>query len=161
MWNPFTCMWAVVHFALVEHLLLESKHKTNIIELVRFIDEMFIIWKKNKRQPNKWRDFKMCLNQASNLNWVYEDLRVRVVFLDLEIWNDRKDKKFTHKPYTKEISLLLHLPPHSAHTKEVWKGMIHGLLRKHWRHCCKIEDHIVEVEQSHKGMINRRYFPVN
>ena len=27
MGNPFTCMWAVVHFSLVEHLLLENRHK--------------------------------------------------------------------------------------------------------------------------------------
>ena len=68
MGNLFTCMWAVLHFALVEHLLLESRHKTNGVVLVRLIDDVFMIWKKNKQQPNSWRDFKTYLNQASNLN---------------------------------------------------------------------------------------------
>ena len=80
MGNPFTSMWAVVHVALVEYLFLESIHKTKIIVLIRFIDDMFIIWKKNKQQPKSWRDFKTCLNQASNLDWVCEDLGEKVVF---------------------------------------------------------------------------------
>ena len=46
MGNPFTCMWAVAHFALVEHLILDSRHKSNIIVLVRFIDDTFVIWKR-------------------------------------------------------------------------------------------------------------------
>ena len=62
-------------------------------------------------------------------------------------------------PHTKEISLLLYLPPHSAHPKDVWKGMIHGLLSKHWRHCYRIEDYRKEVQQSHRGMINRGHCP--
>ena len=152
--NLFACMHAVVHFALVENLLMESRFEANIVVLVRFIDDMFIIWRKIKMLPYNWRDFKTCLNKASNLNWVCEDLGDRVIFLDLEIWIDRKEQRFMFKPHTKEISLLLCLPPHSAHPKEVWKGMIHGLLSKYWRHCCRIEDCRVEVQRSCRGMIN-------
>ena len=143
--NHFTCMWFVVHFALVEHLILESKNLQNVLVLVRFIDVMLIIWKRIKTQPNDWNGFKRCLNQASNLNWVCESLGERMVFLDLEIWIDRRENIFMHKPHTKEISLLLHLPPHSAHPKEFWKVMMHGLLNKHWMRCCKEEDHVAEV----------------
>ena len=89
MGNPFTCTWAVVHFALVEHLLLENRHKTNIIVLARFIDDIFIIWKKDIQQPSNWRDFKLCFNQASNLDWICEDLGEQVVFIDLETWTDK------------------------------------------------------------------------
>ena len=49
MGNPFTCVWAVVHFDLVEHLLLESRFKTNDVVLVRFIDDVFIICKKDRQ----------------------------------------------------------------------------------------------------------------
>ena len=126
MGNPFTFMWDVVHFALAEHLILESKHLQNVLVLVRFIDVMLIIWKRIKTQPNDWNGFKRCLNQASNLNWVCESLEQRMVFLDLKIWIDRREKIFMHKPHTKEIYLLLCLPPHSEHPKEAWKGMIYG-----------------------------------
>ena len=119
MGNPFTFMWAVVHFSLVEHLILESKHRKKILVLVRFACYIFIIWINVNRQPDDWKGFKGCLNQASNLNWVCEELGERVVFLDLEIWIDRKEKMFVHKPHTKEISLLLCLPPYLEHPKEV------------------------------------------
>ena len=81
------------------------------------------------------------------------------MFLDLEMWIDRKEQRFMFKPHAKEISLLLCLPPHSAHPKDVWKGMIHGLLSKYWRHCCRIEDYRNEVQQLHRGMINRGHCP--
>ena len=80
MGNPFTCMWAVAHFALVEHLILDSRHKSNIIVLVRFIDDTFVIWKKIETQPDCWKGFKRCLNQASNLNWFCKNLGERRCF---------------------------------------------------------------------------------
>ena len=66
-----------------------------------------------------------------------------------------------HKPHTKEISLLLCLPPHSAHLKEAWKGMMHGLLSKYWRHCCRELDYVAEVQQLHRCMVNRGHCPKN
>ena len=60
-------------------------HSKNILVLVRFIHDVFIIWKKIKTQPDDWKGFKRCLNQASNLNWVCEDLGEKVMILDLEI----------------------------------------------------------------------------
>ena len=77
------------------------------------------------------------------------------MFLDLVIWIDRRDKLFMHKPHTKDVSLLSCLPPHSAHPKEVWKGMIHVLLRKYWRNFCREADHVVEVQQLCRGMVNK------
>ena len=82
------------------------------------------------------------------------------MFLDLEIWIDRGEQKFMYKPHTKKISLLLCLQPHSPHPKEVWKGMIHGLLSKCWSHCCRIEDYIAEAQQLHIGLMNRGNCPV-
>ena len=67
-------MWAVVNFALVKHLILESKYKKNKLVLVRFINDMFIIWRKIKTQHDDWKGFKRCINQESDLNWVYEEL---------------------------------------------------------------------------------------
>ena len=84
-----------------------------------------------------------------------------MLFLDLEIWIDRTEKLFMHKPHTKEISLLLCLPPHSAHLKEAWKRMMHGLLSKYWRHCCRELDYVAEVQQLHRGMVNRGHCPKN
>ena len=64
-----------------------------------------------------------------------------------------------HKTRTKEISLLLCLPPRSAHPKEDWKGMIHGLLRKYWRHFCREADYVAEVQQLRRGMVNMGHCP--
>ena len=48
MGNPFTCTWTVVHFTLVEHLLLEIRHKTNVAVLVRFTDYVLMTWKEKQ-----------------------------------------------------------------------------------------------------------------
>ena len=146
-------LWFIL--SLVEHLILESKYRKNILVLVRFIDDMFIIWRKIKAQPDDWKGFKRCLNQVSNLNWVCEELGKRVVFLYLEIRIDRMEKICMHKLHTKEISLLSCLSPHSAHPKEFWKGMIYGLLSKRWRRCCREADYVVELQQLCRGMVNR------
>ena len=58
MGNQFTCMRTVVHFALIENLLLESRFKTIIVVIVRFIDDMFVIWREIKTLPHNWRDFQ-------------------------------------------------------------------------------------------------------
>ena len=72
---------------------------------------MFIICRKIKAQHDDWKGFKICLNQASNLNWACKELGERVVvFLDLEFWINKKDKIFIRKPHTKVIYLLLCLP---------------------------------------------------
>ena len=42
--------------------------------LVRFLDDVFIIWKKIKMQPDDWKGFRGYLNQESNLNSFCEDL---------------------------------------------------------------------------------------
>ena len=38
--------------------------------------------------------------------------------------------------------------------------MIHDILNKHWRHCCRKEDHITEVQQFFRGLRNREHCPV-
>ena len=81
------------------------------------------------------------------------------MFLDLEIWIDRREYKCMCKPHTKEIYLLLCLPPHSEHPKEAWKEMIHGSLSKHWRNCCREEDYVTEAKQLHTGIVNRGHCP--
>ena len=85
MGNPFICIWAVVHFALVKNLLLNRKFKSNLLFLVRFIDDMLLVWKEVRTEPDNWRTFKVCLNKASNLNWEFTDLSDKLVFLGLEI----------------------------------------------------------------------------
>ena len=86
--------------------------------MVRVVDDMFIVWERANNQFSDWKDFKLCVNQESHLKWFCEDLGEEVVFLELGIWIDRQNRKFVHKPHTKKESLLLHLPPHSVHSKE-------------------------------------------
>ena len=79
----------------------------------------------------------------------------------MEIWIDRQNSQFLHEPQNKKEYLFLCLPLHSAHPKEVWKGMIHGLLNKYWRHCCRTKDCIADVRQPYKSLINRCHCPVD
>ena len=65
--KKITFIWAAVQFVFVEHLILESKHKNNILVMVRFTQDIIIVWKKTKKEPNDWKDFKRCHNQAQNL----------------------------------------------------------------------------------------------
>ena len=73
----------------------------NLKLMVIFTDYMFIVWERVHNQANYWKEFKLCVNKASHLKWKYEDLGEEVVFLYLEIWIDRQNSQFMHKPRIK------------------------------------------------------------
>ena len=43
MGNPFTLIWAVAHIALVDNLILDSRFRSNLKLIVRFVDDMLIV----------------------------------------------------------------------------------------------------------------------
>ena len=69
-------------------MILESVFKSSIKLMVIIKDDIMIVWEKVKDQTEYWKDFKSCLNYASNFNWVCEDLEEAIVISDLEIWID-------------------------------------------------------------------------
>ena len=77
--NAFTCIWAITNVAIVEHLMLESEFRRNLKLMARLTDDMFTIWETFQNHQNDWKDFKLCVNQASQLNWIFECLGEEVV----------------------------------------------------------------------------------
>ena len=126
--GPFSSAWAIIIFALIESKLLKPKFKNNMILLKRFIDDMITIWKRTNESDKEWSDFKKFINECSNLEWLADKPGEAVTFLDLKIWINRKQKRFEWRPNTKELNLFLCLPPQSAHSEGIWKGMIIGML---------------------------------
>ena len=83
MCNKFPCVCAVECFALEEYLILDCDFWSSIKLVVRFMGIVLIAWEKAKNQLDDWKDFKLCLNQTSNLNCACEDLGEVLEFLDL------------------------------------------------------------------------------
>ena len=44
----------------------------------RYMDDTFVIWRKQGECVNKYQDFKNTLNAISNLDWEYEELNETV-----------------------------------------------------------------------------------
>ena len=82
--------------------MLESKFKHNTKLIVRFIDDMLIVWEIAHNKARDWKEFKLYVSIASRLKWGLEDLREEIVFLDLDIWIDRQHSKFMNNPHMKK-----------------------------------------------------------
>ena len=80
--------------------------------MIRFADDMLIVWEKVSEQLDDWKDFKSCVSQVSHLNWACEDLGEEAVFLDLEIWIDQQNNKCMRKSQEKKEYMFSCLPPH-------------------------------------------------
>jgi hypothetical protein len=122
--------YAVLYVALLETQSLLIKYKSNLLFIKRFIDDIIGIWIETENQ-NAWKEFNLDLNNFGSLKWTCEDRLVNhLIFLDIKITLDM-NQRFSFWTFQKDMNLYLYIPPASAHSPNMLKGLIYGCLQSY------------------------------
>ena len=123
----------------------------------RYIDDMFLIWRKHPDPIVDAREWSQLQDQAQSweLDWVFEDRKKTVVFLDLRITIQATNTIHTDL-YTKALNLYLYLPPRSAHPPGVLYGLVAGSVYRAYILCSDENDAI-----QHLRLFWNRLLPVS
>jgi hypothetical protein len=139
MGTPVACIYATIYYAYHEKKRLLTRYSNNLLMMRRFIDDIFGIWVPNG-DPDAWSNFERDL-PFGILTWKLEDRAPSVDFLDLTI-TINADRRIETRTFQKVMNLYLYIPPHSAHSPSVIRGMTYGLLRKYHEQNTHREDYI-------------------
>ena len=153
MGTPCACAYAVLFFAYFERTHLRIRYAKNLSIYLRMIDDIFVVWKHNKDEPDAFESFKEDLNKQCKLEWITEDLSKTTNFLDLTIMINHG--KIVIKTYHKPINLFLYIPDFSAHPPGLQKSVIYGLLETYWRQNTKKEDFLSTTRFLFQNLIAR------
>jgi hypothetical protein len=122
--------YAVLYVALLETQVLLKKYKQNLLFMKRFIDDTIGVWI-NHDNSTSLEDFLHDLNNFGSLKWTCDDRLVdKLVFLDIEITIDA-NQQLRFKTFQKDMNLYLYIPPASAHSPNMLKGLIYGRLQSY------------------------------
>ena len=124
--TPCACNYATIVFAYYERTSIIPHFKQNLLLYLRYIDDIFVVWKDLESDPNAFDRFKNELDNQCNLTWITEDRSYKTNFLDLTIEVDRYTNSFTTRTYQKASNLFLYIPAHSAHPPGLIKGLVYG-----------------------------------
>jgi len=116
-------MWATIYYGYHEEHPLIPTYGRHLLYFRQYIDDILLIWL--WEDAADWEAFKNNLGFVI-LMWDADKLSTSVNFLHMmiAIVNDR----IKTRTFQKAINLYLYLPPSSAHTRGVIKGMIYGLM---------------------------------
>ena len=106
--------------------------KKNLLLYVRYIDDIFLVWKDYPSEPSTFEDFKKSLDDQYDLKWIMEDRSLKTNFLDLAIKINRNKKTFITRTFQEKCNLFLYIPAHSAHPPMLIKGLVYGFLETYW-----------------------------
>ena len=107
----------------------------------RFIDDGIGIWLMHK--PNaqaKFDEFFKRLNDWGDLKWTCTGFTDSLQFMDLTV-SITADNHIHFKTFQKELNLYLYIPPCSAHSKSMIRGLIFGRLRAYYIHNTDTDDY--------------------
>lgn len=90
------------------------------------------------------------------LEWISESPSESVDFLDLT-FTIKPDGMLEHKTFQKPMNLHLYIPPNSAHSIEMFEGVIYGQLRHFHLQNSSREDFKSIVKQFYKHLNCRGY----
>ena len=95
----------------------------------RYIDDVLAIWEPQPDTDNQQirKQFQDQINSFEKLKWETSHLSKSVNFLVLTI-SINIDLTIETKLFKKALNLYLYLPPHSAHTQGVLKGLSVGMI---------------------------------
>ena len=147
------CVYATIFFAYYERTSLLPVFEDNLVLYVRYIDDIFLVWKETQR--NQFKNFTKSLNDQCKLTWVTEKLCTSVNFLDLTIMLDRNAGRFWTRTYQKDMNLFLYIPALSAHPPGLLKSLIYGLLETYWFQNSNSRDYTKFSQLLHKRLIAR------
>ena len=79
------------------------------------------------------------LNSFGKLKWTCTGFVKSLEFLELTI--SIKNERLHFKTFQKQRNLYLYIPPISAHSRDMVRGLIFGRLRSYYKHNTDIEDY--------------------
>ena len=142
MGTPCACNYATIVFAYYERTNILPTFKNHLLLYIKYIDEIFIVWKDLASKPNTFDAFKKCLNEQCNLTWITEARSIKNNFLDLTIEIDRTSRTFNTRTFQKACNKILYIPVHSAHPPGPLKSLDYGFLETYWLQNTYIADYI-------------------
>ncbi len=144
------CMWATIYFAIHEEFLL-NKYSNDLLLYKRFIDDMKGIWIGTNL---RYAQFQYDTDNFGSLRWDFEPLSTSVNFLDLTI-TIGPSQQIQTRTFQKACNLYQYLPPHSAHSPQIMKGVTYSLLRQYKRQNSLESDYINQSKLLFKRLVQR------
>ena len=144
-------MWETLYFGYHEKKTLIPKCGNHMLYFKRFIDAIIGIWLID--DTSAWDDFKIDVNVFGILTWEIGDLGMPVGFLDLTLAVNGEFINFC--TFEKAMNLHLYLPPSSAHSHNVLKGTIYGLILRYFTQNTYRKDYTKFVVLLYKRLLAR------
>jgi hypothetical protein len=122
---PAPC-YATLYYAIHELKIIQKYPALKFY--VRYLDDCLGVWLPcNDEEILSWENFQQDVNDFGILRWEFQPHCRKINFLDLEI-SYTVDNKLITRLFEKALNLYLYLPPHSAHSPGVLKGLIFGMI---------------------------------
>jgi hypothetical protein len=126
MGTPPAPPWATCTYGLHEQVML-PRWQDQVSFYKRFIDDVIGIWLVHscpRTNEELWRQFQEDMNGWLGLEWVCTEPSTTINFMDLTI--TIVDGKLETTLFEKAMNLYLYIPPHSAHPRGVFTGLVFG-----------------------------------
>ena len=144
MGTPAAVMWSIIYYWWHEKHTLIPKYGNKLLLLKRFVDDTICIVKiggDDGMSQLELANFKADFDNfgPGTLTWEVFDPTKSTPFLDLTI--TIKNGNITTSTYQKPLNLYQYIPPNSAHSRGMIKGMIYGMLQRFYRQNSNREDY--------------------
>ena len=132
--------YSYVYVGLLELQILLVDYQEFLLFYKRFIDDGLGVWDVSlPNSENKFKEFMAALNNWGKLKWTCTGFVTSLEFLDLTI--SIQDEEIHFKTFQKLLNLYLYIPPISAHSPDMIRGLIFGRLRCFHKHNTNIKDY--------------------
>ena len=131
--------------------------KSNFLLYIRFIDNIFIVWKDSPKCPNAFNSFKKSLNNQCKLKWKTIDRTMELDFLEITIKINQRESSFVTHTFQKDSDLHLHIPGNSSHPPGVIKSIVFGCLETYWKQNTDVKHYTKIVRLLHTTLLDRGY----
>ena len=119
--------YSYVYVGLLELQILMVGFEEFLLFYRRFIDDGKVVWDHSlPNSESKFKEFMAALNDWGKLKWTCTGFVTTLEFLDLTI--SIKQQQLHFKTFQKERNLYLYIPPISAHSPDMIRGLIFGRL---------------------------------
>jgi hypothetical protein len=149
--------YATLYFGIYE-LEIGPRFKNSLAAYFRYIDDCLGLWLHHPDPSvdlQRWNDYKFAMNTYGKLTWVFTPFSKRVDFMDLTL--SITDKGIHTRIFEKKLNLYLYIPPHSAHSPGVLRGLIIGMISRIYRLTTDWQDKKIAIRDFFLRLANRGY----
>lgn len=153
MGTPLAPSYATLYFAI--HELTFIHRYPELLYYRRYLDDTICLWKHPTPDEIIAR-FYTDMNNYGKLRWTSTPLAHSVDFLDLTI-SQNKNGTIDTNLYEKTLNTYLYLPPHSAHSPGVLKGLIIGMVKRIVRLTSNRKNINIHIQNFYHRLLQRGY----